>query len=511
MTFVLVSPNGDRRFSVGSDDTLVVGRDVGCDVPILEQGVSRRHAELRASSDGVRITDLGSRNGTWINGHRISERIASPNDSISFGSVKFLLLRETDAINVTATTMIPLDGSATMMRERVMPSNEDAVTEIAGRRFSQLVTIAQRLGGGGSVDELLTTIVDGLFDAFDADRVAIVMTAEDGSLDTRVARDRTGGEVGRSTPRAIAKGVAERQRALLTHDARADERTAGESVIVQEVRSAMAVPLLDDKRVTLGVLYVDNLRNVNAFSEDDLAFLVAFAGIAAVAVDREYTLERLRKAARVRENFERYFTPQLADRIASETGIVAPGGVRRHVVVLFSDIRGFTPIAESLAPMKLAAQLNEYFGVMVDCIFRHEGALDKFIGDALMAYWGIPAASDQDAARALLAAQDMQRNLAVLNTRWKTEGRPVLTAGIGLHAGEAFIGNIGSPRRLEYTLIGDTVNVTSKLCAEAKGGEILLSDSVHSALQSTEGLELRNDLTLARSSSRIGVYGTAAE
>ena len=282
-------------------------------------------------------------------------------------------------------------------------------------------------------------------------------------------------------------------------------------MIVQEVRSAMAVPLLDDKRVTLGVLYVDNLRNVNAFSEDDLAFLVAFAGIAAVAVDREYTLERLRKAARVRENFERYFTPQLADRIASETGIVAPGGVRRHVVVLFSDIRGFTPIAESLAPMKLAAQLNEYFGVMVDCIFRHEGALDKFIGDALMAYWGIPAASEHDATRALLAAQDMQRNLAVLNTRWRTEGRPILTAGIGLHAGEAFIGNIGSPRRLEYTLIGDTVNVTNKLCAEARGGEILLSDSVRNQLRSPEGLVRRNDLTLARSSSRIGVYGTIAD
>ena len=107
MSFVLVSPNGDRRFSVGSDDTLVVGRDLGCDVPILEQGVSRRHAELRVTGDGVRVTDLGSRNGTWLNGHRISERVASPNDSISFGSVKFLLLKESEAINVTASTMIP--------------------------------------------------------------------------------------------------------------------------------------------------------------------------------------------------------------------------------------------------------------------------------------------------------------------------------------------------------------------------------------------------------------------
>jgi adenylate cyclase len=511
MAFVLVSPTGDRRFPLEGGRTLTVGRDLACDVPILDQGVSRRHAEIGTTSKGITLTDLDSRNGTWVNGHRIKAGTAQINDSVSFGSVKFLLLLEREAARLTPTTSVALDGSSTMIRERAMPSREQAVADIAGRRLSQLVTIAQRLGGLATVDALLGAIVDGLFSAFDADRVAIVLCGPDNVLETRIARDRAGGDVPRPVPRAIASGVAKRQVALLTHDALEDTRTTGESVLQQAVRSAMAAPLLGEGRATLGVIYVDNLRDIYAFSEDDLDFLVAFAGIAAAAVERESAMERLRQADRVRDNFERYFTPQLAERIAAETGVVAPGGDRRHVTVLFSDIRGFTAIAESLPPMEMAAQLNEYFGVMVDCVFRHQGALDKFIGDALMAYWGAPMSLPHAADCGLRAALDMQRELVALNAGWKAQGRPTLSVGIGLHSGDAFIGNIGSPRRLEYTLIGDTVNIASRVCSAADGGEILVSDAVRSQLTDPIVVEPRPELIPSRTSARVTVWSVSPE
>jgi len=501
--FVLVSPTGDRRFPLAGTETLVVGRDLACEVPILDPGVSRRHAEVRVGDKSIELTDLGSRNGTWINGRRVTNGTARANDTVSFGSVRFQLLLERAAPGLTPTMSVAFDGSATMIRERAMPSREQAVADIAGRRLSQLVTIAQRLGGLSTVESLLVTIVDGLFSAFDADRVAILLPGAGDALESRIARDRAGTDIPRPVPRAIASGVAERQVALLTHDAREDARTVGESVMQQAVRSAMAAPLLGEGRATIGVLYVDNLRDAYSFSDDDLDFLVAFAGIAAAAVERESATERLREAARVRDNFERYFTPQLAERIVSETGVVAPGGERRHVTVLFSDIRGFTAIAESLPPLSMAAQLNEYFGVMVDCVFRHQGALDKFIGDALMAYWGAPVASEHDADRAVAAAVDMQQELTMLNTRWRLEGRPLLSVGIGLHAGDAFIGNIGSPRRLEYTLIGNTVNVANRFCSAAAGGEILVSESVRAALSPSFVLEQRPDLLVARASGGL--------
>jgi adenylate cyclase len=502
-----VSAAGDRRFSLVGTATLVVGRDPLSDLPVLDPAVSRRHTELRLDEQTSRlhVSDLGSRNGTWINGTRVTRATAVAGDTVAFGTVVFTLLAADIAATRPTPSVPPLDATATLLRERVVPSREQALADLATaresapRRLAQLVSIAQRLGTFTELDGLLEAIAHDLFVSFGADRVAILLTAADGSLDTRIARDRTGA-IPRPVPRVIATGVAERQVALLTNDATRDARTMGESVIRQAVSSAMAAPLLGEERRTLGVLYVDHLAEEREFDDGDLAFLVAFAGIASAAVEREQQAEKLAHAARVRENFERYFTPQLAGRIAAGTQSVQPGGVRQRVVVLFSDIRGFTTVAESLPPTQMAQQLNEYFARMVDCVFRHDGALDKFIGDAVMAYWGAPESSPHDAANAVAAAFDMQSELAVLNAQWRAQGRPELHAGIGIHAGDAFVGNIGSPRRLEFTLIGDTVNVANRLCGFAAGGQVLASDALCDALPDTAPRHLRPDLQVRRNS-----------
>ncbi len=484
---MLAAETGDRRFVLPLGGVLLVGRDAASQLPILDRAVSRLHAEVTPFADHLELQDLGSRNGTWVNGRRITRSAAMPGDTVAFGTVLFTVRREEEAVAV-APALVALDGSATLLHERVVPSRAGAMAALTGAgrdgdgtataaRLAQLVDIAHRLGGFSSRDALLESITSDLFRAFDADRVTILLPAEDGTLETRVSRDRHG-HIPRPVPRVIVNGVADRQVALLTSDARADVRTAGASVQQQAVKSAMAAPLLDESRATIGVLYVDHLRDRAVYAEDDLAFLVAFASIAAVAVEREAAAARLRQATRVRENFERYFSPHIAERIARSTSAVVPGGDRQRVIVLFSDLRGFTTIAESLPPMAMAAQLNEYFAAMVACVFRHDGALDKFIGDALMAYWGAPEPQEDDAHRALTAALEMQHALDALNSRWALEGRPLLSAGIGIHAGEAFAGNIGAPSRLEYTLIGDTVNVANRLCGLARGGEVLISDSV---------------------------------
>ena len=479
----LVSPEGDRRFMLPVGKKLTLGRDTTSDLPILDVGVSRRHAELAANEKYLEIHDLGSRNGTYVNGKRIADGRANAGDRVTFGGVVLIFTRLHDAPKPIDESAPSFDGSSTQVHERTIPSPMQAVDAVAGRRLTALVSIAQRLGRVGDLEALLERIVDDLFETFPADRVAVLLQQTDGTLDTRLSRDRDGTTIPRPVPRAIAQGVAERQVALLTHDASIDTRTAGESVLIQSVRSALAAPLLGDGRTTLGVVYVDNLRDANAFTDVDLDFLVAYAGIAAAAVEREQTAVRLRDATRIRENFERYFTPQLAEHIAAAPGDVVLGGVRRAVTVLFSDIRGFTAIAETLPPDQMAAQLNEYFASMVECVFRHNGALDKFIGDAIMAYWGAPVAADDDADRAVAAALDMQDHLRALNVRWAATGRPTLNAGIGINFGDAFVGNIGSPRRLEYTLIGDTVNLASRLCKLASGGEVLISDAVRHGLR----------------------------
>lgn len=507
VVFVLASTDSKHRFVIPNQGRFILGRDPSCDFPLSDPTVSRNHTEFQLCNDGknVEFRDLNSRNGTWLNGRRTESGNAVSGDVLQFGSVRLRLSQETEATAVNRQPA-PNEAGLTIIREREVPTTDKILSELAlsdhpklqaTRRLAQLVGIAQRLSSFLRLDELLEAIASDLFSSFDADRVAILLIGADGSLETRVSRDRLGA-IPRPVSRVISEGVASRQIALLTNDASHDVLTTGDSVVQQAVKSAIAAPLLSSDRATLGVLYVDHLRASAAFSDDDLAFLVAIAGIAAAAVEREITTERMHIAERAKENLGRYFTPQLAERIASGSFPAALGGARQPVVVLFSDIRSFTAIAESLAPTAMAAQLNEYFEAMVAIVFKHDGALDKFIGDALMAYWGAPESSESDATRAVTAAVEMQRVMVELNSRWQLEGRPQLRAGIGVHAGDAFVGNVGSPRRMEFTLIGDTVNVANRLCSLAQSGEILVSELVANSTQGHFSCTLRSGIFVPR-------------
>jgi adenylate cyclase len=192
--------------------------------------------------------------------------------------------------------------------------------------------------------------------------------------------------------------------------------------------------------------------------------------------------ETLRTKALTLSNFERYFAPDLAAAIAGERAEVQLGGDKRRVTILFSDMRGFSTFSEKMLPEALVTLLNRYFSEMVDIVFEHGGTLHKFIGDAIMASWGAPLAHPDDADRALRAAVEMQRELLEMNAR-RGPDDPLVEVGIGINQGDVFAGNIGSYRRLEYTVIGDPVNVASRLCSSAGRREIIISNSVYEALQ----------------------------
>lgn len=180
----------------------------------------------------------------------------------------------------------------------------------------------------------------------------------------------------------------------------------------------------------------------------------------------EFVRERMEKK-RVRSTLERYVSKNIVSTMLDQPGNYQSilGGARKEVTVLFSDIRGFTTMTESSDSQTLVTQLNEYLTEMVECVFNQEGTLDKFIGDAVMAVWGntVTRGPKQDAVQAILSALAMQQALEKLNLQWKAQGRPELHIGIGLNHGEVIVGNMGSPRRMEFTVIGDAVNLASRL------------------------------------------------
>lgn len=215
--------------------------------------------------------------------------------------------------------------------------------------------------------------------------------------------------------------------------------------------------------------------------------LLAFSlgGIGGLALD--IALER-REKTHVRRTLERYVSRNVVEELIDSPGQFhrALGGELRQVTILFSDIRSFTRAAATMDSRALVAQLNEYFAVMVECVFRHGGTLDKFIGDAVMAVWGNARSNGAsgDATNAVRCAQAMCEALEMLNARWRVQGRPQFRIGIGINSGEVVVGNIGSPHRMEFTVIGDAVNIAWRLQERTKNGpaNVLLGESVAALL-----------------------------
>ncbi|MBD2161364.1 GAF domain-containing protein [Limnothrix sp. FACHB-1083] len=192
-------------------------------------------------------------------------------------------------------------------------------------------------------------------------------------------------------------------------------------------------------------------------------------------------LEDISREQRLKATMSRYMTPEVAER-AVELGADMLTGERKDVTILFCDIRGYTSLAEALDATEVVALLNQYFETMVEAIFDRKGTLDKFIGDALMAVFGAPLPLEEDHAwLAVLTALDMRDRLKVFNRALVATDRPPLRVGIGISSGEVIVGNIGSRRRMDYTAIGDAVNVSSRLEGLTKeyGCDIILSEATY--------------------------------
>lgn len=201
-----------------------------------------------------------------------------------------------------------------------------------------------------------------------------------------------------------------------------------------------------------------------------------------LAVAFDHMTEGLKERDKVKNLFSKFHGSSVAeDLISNDIGV---GGQNKEVVVFFSDIRGFTSFSEKRNPEEVVAMLNEYFGVMVAIINRHGGVVDKFIGDAIMAIWGAPKSSENDSHQAVRACIEMRRGLAELNEKRIARGEPAIMIGMGLHAGRAISGTIGSDERMEYTVIGNTVNTASRIEASTKafGSDLLISDDVISRI-----------------------------
>jgi adenylate cyclase len=471
--------DGSLQFTV-SAERLLLGRSAGCDLVVPSPSVSRRHAELWVEGEILRLRDLGSANGITVNGEPLTQGSATLNDLVEFGAIAF---RVADASNRSEGDLeedIP-DGLSLRSLPILLPAEDDKRNAETLRR---LLEVAADLSGPVPLERVCGAVADLVFTQVAADRVVVLLLETDDAPRPVAWRNRVG-EGAPRVPRIIAdRAIADRQ-PVLTESAQEDDRFQSRSVKAAAVRSALCVPLLDGSERPLGILYADTITRERPFDEKDANALLAFGGLAAAAIGRARFAADVERERELRAGFERFFAPSVAEMIVASGGSTALTGAQVPVAVVFGDLRGFTALSESHSPEATAALLGEYFAIVGEIVFEQNGTLDKFIGDGFLAVWGAPVACSDAADRALAAARAIGREVSLLGA---AAGGERISAGFGLSYGEVFAGNVGSSRRVEYTVVGDAVNVASRLCEAAAPQEILLTAAFANQLTTMTGL-----------------------
>lgn len=493
------------------------GRSEDSDVVLVADEVSRNHAKIcRVGAKSI-LFDLQSLNGTYVNRQRIVERVLSHMDEIWFGSRCHLVFRDdtqygkehSDEPSIVANpeliknldkireemdrvgnnmTLIgrptpPYVGASN--KKEVEASPEEIVKmSRAYRRLAALHKASQIMASGFDLRDRLAQVLDMVMETMEADR-GFVMLKEDGTnnLNVKVARE-MGRELEASSPSmGIAGRAAIDGEAVLMVDSHNDSKFGmRESIIRSEIMSAMCVPLKIEDRI-MGSIYLDTRKPQVTFNEEDLELFASLASQSALAIDNVRLHDKVVEAEMKRQEFGRFLSPAIVDKIMAEEKAVELGGQRARVSTLFCDIRGFTNTAERISPVELVALLNEYFTAMTEIIFQYQGTLDKYVGDEIMAIFGAPVPIENDALAAVSAAVAIQALNAELNEVRKNQGRTVIQLGIGIDSGEVTAGYFGSPMRMEYTVMGDRVNTASRFCGMAEAGQVVVGEETWRSIE----------------------------
>ncbi len=327
--------------------------------------------------------------------------------------------------------------------------------------------------------------MDLIFQVIDTDFGFLFLIGESGMESLRPVvikskAEKTADSAKMRASRTIIRKVIEDKVALLTSDAMDDSRfSVSESIVSRKIQSAMCVPLWDKERI-IGVIQLTSTRLGNQYTQKDLELLTTIGCQMAMVIGQAELNQQIRAEEEMRKRLERFHSPQVIEMIlkggqSTQEELMEPKEVQ--ATVLFTDIAGFTPLAERLPPREVTMLLNQHFSRMTDIIFEHGGTLDKYIGDGLMAVFGAPVEKTDDAVQAVRAALRMREEF--LKMRDSEDQSVSFDMRLGINSGSVVAGNIGSPRRMDYTVIGDPVNIAARLETAAESNQILIGQDTY--------------------------------
>ena len=489
---ILKGPAGDVIEYPLGDVINVLGRSTSATVRLADREVSRKHSQIDHEGDDYVLRDLGSSNGTFLNGKRIfGPSKLKDGDEVVIGTSKMEFRVAAGSARSKNAEIVhskdktgELEGVVARVEAKANFAPVEQVHDInqlkrdyerlrVGHEFSNYVRLERDL------NELLARILQIAFDLIPCDNgVILLRDATSHELVIQAMRQRKPGQGKVLVSDTLLSQVQATREGVLTSDAIADERfQSSHSIIALGVRSAMAVPLLNSSGDEVkGIMFLDSRERIAAFTTKDLEVLSAIAAQASVALENSEYARALEHEAAQRAQLSRFLSPALVEQAARGSIELSKGGALTELTILFSDIRGFTSMSEKMPAQEVVKMMNDYFEEMVDILFEHNGILDKFIGDAIMGLWGAPVKRPDDATQAVRAAVKMQKKAQAFSAERVRQGKPPLKVGIGIHTGHVVVGNMGSSKALSYTAIGDGVNLASRLCGVAREDMIVISE-----------------------------------
>lgn len=523
MAKLVVLHEGNRVEYELREQPLTIGRLSSNDIQLHDQSVSKQHARVSPSESGSgwRIDDIGSSNGTFVDGMKVRSIDLRPNARIRCGSVELSLeddlvvletiqSRET-SLQVLASMAIKesldlsqvnfgdvdlLESSETSETAKFDDSDISEVTRHPAERKLQLIQmISEKTIKIFDTYQLADEILSMSMEYMQAFRGSICIFADGLDFEPLATRGVRPGEQLRVSRTVLQRLVDEKSGVLVRPDSEDD---AVESLRKMAVTSTLCVPLWTTDRI-MGFISLD--RGIGAaFSNTHLDLMIAIAHQAAIGIERGYLAQLAQQESDARTYLSKYLDAKLVQEIANADqgdGADPLAPAEREVTVLFSDIVSFTKMSELMQPTELAEFIHEYLTAVTDIIFKHGGMIDKYIGDAVMALFGAPVANANAASNAINAALEMRDYVDILAPPESIQDP--IRVRFGISTGKAVIGNIGSRQRIEYTAVGDTVNVASRLEQFARPSEICIDDATFAkvgkdefAIQQIGAIDVKN-------------------
>jgi len=408
--------------------------------------------------------------------------------------------RRTHIFRRAAIDITPDDGRPEFSDSPVPKFGHLSETLIAlGERLDQkfaevkaLSEITERVNSGMFFDEVLGQVFENFGSLIPYDRIGVALI-EKSAAGKPIVRSQWcrakyekvllgEGYVGLMEGSSLAAIAASHQPRIindLNTYLRQNPKSRSTSLIVSEgLRSSLTCPLVA-RDETIGFIFFSSCDE-DAYYDQHVELFQQIAGELALTLEKSRAYEDLfLRNEFLRKVFGQYVTNEVAEAALRSDGPLTLGGERKQVTVLMADLRGFTPMSEILTPEEVVDALNVFLGAMTDIVMKHGGSIDNFIGDALMAVFGVPVSKPDDTARAVACAIEMQNAMVHVNSEIGGRGLPDLNMGIGLSTGEAVAGNIGSQMRLKYSVIGSTVNLSARIEAMAGAGQIFASKRTH--------------------------------